>query len=468
MIKNLMTRIFALLLCVCLLPTAALANVFEDAMAQSNDGVTPVKRSDFELLFHFYADGFPDDGMMHYEDWEAFADKISLRGAMDSQNFPKPLNRVYFDGGLYLNDKLTVPFEYDAYSTLRFVRSPALGGASVFFHMDNFFEFMLKPFKYIYLPTQYAALTLYPEASLKMWETYAQPVEQTVAGEGNRAVSYDDLYTMCEQLNSIVLEDQGNRAYFYFTSLMIDLGMEWTALEKLGCWEMLLDHLDPQKQGMTIAVENGVESWMLGETTVFEKTVSGGETAVRLYLPDPDGYVFSVEYSRTASGMTGDVLITLDDEEYYHLSAGIDGLPEEGTLTAEGMIWADITGSVLYQEIAPIRLQYAYARNAESKPYSMTLDLDMINAQTEKPCLGLTYTADVEEALPAELEQRTYDNWDDFFSLNEMLLKEHVERFKRTVVLAAAPVALEVPAGVISDVIAFMEENGLLGIFGIE
>jgi len=49
-----------------------------------------------------------------------------------------------------------------------------------------------------------------------------------------------------------------------------------------------------------------------------------------------------------------------------------------------------------------------------------------------------------------------------------MLLKEHVERFKRTVVLAAAPVALEVPAGVISDVIAFMEENGLLGIFGIE
>ena len=53
MIKNLMTRIFALLLCVCLLPAAALANVFEDAMAQSNDGVTPVTRSDFELLFHF-------------------------------------------------------------------------------------------------------------------------------------------------------------------------------------------------------------------------------------------------------------------------------------------------------------------------------------------------------------------------------------------------------------------------------
>ena len=74
----------------------------------------------------------------------------------------------------------------------------------------------------------------------------------------------------------------------------------------------------------------------------------------------------------------------------------------EAALEAQGTIWADITGSVLYQDNAPIRLAYAYARSAESAPYQLDVQLDMLNAQTEKPCLGLSYTAQVQE-MPADV-----------------------------------------------------------------
>ncbi len=471
MMKQVMKKLLALFVCVSLLPAAAFAdeNEYADIIAGANDG-TPVTRSDFELSFRFNADGFPEDGLMHYSDWETLVDKITLRGTMQSQNFPSTDDRVYVDGGVYLKDKLTVPFEYDAYGNLRFISSPALKGDSLFFHMGNFFEFMLKPYKYINLQTQNAALVLYPEAWIKMWEVYSEPFIAALGAEGSRTADYDTLYELCDTLNLIALEDEGNRVYFFATSLMTDLGMTWTALEKLGCWENLLDYLDPDKQGLVITQTETAETWVIGTTTVFEKTVSDDGTAFRIELPDPDGYVFSIDVRKTAEEITAELLILLEGEEYYRLNAGVEGLPAEDDLTAEGTLWADITGDALYQDIAPIRMQFAYERTAQSKPYDLKVDIDFLHPETEMPHLGLSYTASVDEVPATELVQKEYDDetFADFFSLNEMLLSEHIDRFKHTVVLAAAPFALEVPAGVISDVIAFMEYNGLLGLFGIE
>jgi len=41
-------------------------------------------------------------------------------------------------------------------------------------------------------------------------------------------------------------------------------------------------------------------------------------------------------------------------------------------------------------------------------------------------------------------------------------------RFKHSLALAAVPFALELPAGVISDLVGFMETYGLLALVGIE
>ena len=121
-------RITAFLVCLCMLPSLA--------FAFNSDG-SPVTRSDFVMELDVYADGFPKDGAAHYEQWQAFLDRISLRGTVDTQNPWMPLNRVYFNGGLYLDEKQTIPFEYDSYITFRYLRSPALGGESMHFQMNE-------------------------------------------------------------------------------------------------------------------------------------------------------------------------------------------------------------------------------------------------------------------------------------------------------------------------------------------
>ena len=461
--KSTFTRMLALCLCICLLPVCAFAESrFEDV----NDG-TPVTHSDFELSFHLYADGYPDDGKMHYQDWETFLNKLSLRGSMDSQSFPAPFDRVYFDGGLYLNDKLTIPFEYDAYSSFRYLRSPALGGASVHFQMFNFFQFMLKPYYYMYMPTNYIGLALYPEAWIEMWQKYVQPIA-AVAGEGSSAVSHEQLLALSQQLNDIILVDDYSKAYYFITCLLSDLGMDWTASDKLAAWDLLLAHLDPEQKGMTITQNEQAEIWTLGETTIYEKTAAEGNVSHRLYLPDPDGYEFSVDICQNGSEVTAELLILLDGEEYFRISGGVDGLPAEGQLSAQGNVWAEFAGSALYEEIAPIHVQFDYSRTADALPYDMSMSISLINNETQKPCLGIDYKAAVEELPYTALVERPYDDQEDFFHLNESFIEEYKERFLPTLALAAAPIALEVPAGLLSDVIAYMDETGILAFMGIE
>ena len=64
----------------------------------------------------------------HYADWEAFLSKLSLEGVIDVQRFLTNASRVYFDGGLCLNGKMTLPFVYDGYHSYRYVRADALRG----------------------------------------------------------------------------------------------------------------------------------------------------------------------------------------------------------------------------------------------------------------------------------------------------------------------------------------------------
>ena len=451
-------RVVIICLCLSLLPVYALA--FTDG--------TPVTRSDFSLSFRFDADGFPDDGQAHYEEWEAFLRKFALRGRMDSQSYPDPIDRVYFDGGLYLNDKLTIPFEYDAYTNFRYVRSPAFGGASVHFNMYNFFQFMLKPYYYMYIPTQSAALLLYPEASVEVWRKYSEPVKAVLGGKDDRKVSYKKLRALCDSLNDIAVNDDYGKVYYFVTCLLSGQRFDWTAMEKLVCWEKLLDHLDPDRKGMTIAKSKTEETWTIGGTTIYEKRVSGDECVWSIYLPDPDGYEVSFELAKKAAEYTLQVELLLNGEEYVNLSAGVNGLPADGETQAAGEAWLELSGSGLYRETAPLRFVYDYSRTAQEKPYDMKLTVDRVSNETGKPCIGFEYQAAVQEMPDTVLVERPYDDQEDFFRLNEGFIADYKERFLTTLALAAAPVLLEMTPGVISDAVAYMDHNGILPYLGIE
>lgn len=168
--KQATRRILALLLSLCLLALPALASALGTYLPEGE-----VTHVDFTLNTQLHADGFPA-GSAHYADWETFLSKLDLRGSMDALAMLTPTSRVYLNGALRLNGKDQIPFVYDGYHSYRYFITPALDNEVFLFQMHNFLEFMLKPYYYMELPTQYLGLLMYPEATYYIATSYYAPV----------------------------------------------------------------------------------------------------------------------------------------------------------------------------------------------------------------------------------------------------------------------------------------------------
>jgi len=66
------------------------------------------------------------------------------------------------------------------------------------------------------------------------------------------------------------------------------------------------------------------------------------------------------------------------------------------------------------------------------------------------------------------LVDRTYDNQNDFFHLNDNYLEEYKRDFALPLAFTAAPVLAEMPSGVLNDILRFCDETGILATLGIE
>jgi hypothetical protein len=179
---RLSSRIGALALALCLLFGASPAA----ADTYLPDGT--VTHADFICNLALHADGFPAS-TAHLSAWETFLQKISLSGSADVLAPFTPDSRVYVNGTLQLNGKNQLPFVYDGYHSYRYVTSPALNNVSLFFQMHNYLEFMLKPYYYMNLPTQYLALLTYPDAAYWIGESYYQPIADLLASARQDAMN---------------------------------------------------------------------------------------------------------------------------------------------------------------------------------------------------------------------------------------------------------------------------------------
>lgn len=453
--KHLFTRVLAIVLCLCLMPLAALAEYY--------DLEYPVTRSTFDFAPRLNADAFPNDGAAHYEDWEAFLSKLSVSGTADVQLFLQPTGRTYADAALCLNGEPVIPFEYDNYySDFRYLRSPALGGASVFFHFRNFYEFMFKGYYYMGLPTHLIAVPLYPQSVYEFVEKYASLFAETFAGEGARKVSYDTLYDLCQRMNLIMTEDMYDAAYYILTALLIDIGADSFMWDKLAYTENWLDYLDPDRKGLTITCEGDRENWVLGETTVFSRD----ESSITVYLPDADGYVFSLSCHDFVEALFMQFQVSLEGEERFGLVVKVDGLQDADN--AQGNVHIELTGGAFYEEIAPIDFQYSFHRTGSVVPYDLALSVDWVHPETGLPAIGATFTTSLTDQAHEALRERPYDDQEDLFHMNESLMASCKERFIPTLALAAMPIVLEMPSGIISDIFGFLDETGILAVLGLE
>lgn len=464
------SRILTLLLCLCLLPISAQAALVEDDPT--------VTRSDFSLQVGLDADAFPDDEDANYRDWENYLKKIKLQGTVDTQRFLQPFSRVYFDGGLYLDDVLRVPFEYDGYYSFRYIKSPAITGASVHFQMLNFFEFMLKPYYYMDINTPYLALLMYPEASYTIADTYYQPISQVIGGEGERTISYKKLRALAEELNVFALEDLD---YYQLSNYVITVFADMrsdelypvdSVLSFLGSLDVWLDFLDPDRKGMHITVDGDTETYTIGETVVYEQTKSDAGLDFIVHIPTESGYEIDYvhHYVKKDVGTDLQMSFTWKNEVTEQLVAAItvNDLPKDGETEAIGTANVHFSGEFLENQSYASEFAFCYSRDQAQLPYSMSLGIDWIHPKTQMPALTLLYKATMNHEDESVLVDRPYDNQDDFFDLNESIITEYKERFTKSLVLAFVPFVVGMPSGVLSDVIGMLNQQEILSlIFGI-
>ncbi len=495
-------RLLALAMALCLLTLPALS--LADTYLPNGD----VTHADFTVDLKLHADGFPAS-TAHLADWETFLNKLDVRGSMDELALLNPESRVYLNGALRLNGKDQIPFVYDGYHSYRYLISPAFDNEVLFFQMHNFLEFMLKPYYYMELPTQYLGLLLYPEASYYIGDSYYTPVAEMIANAREAAleaqaaaataqpaaaqtdaaadttlaasaglaapesgtlaytVPYEDLYELCETLDLIVTDESDDlyRAYFYFTCLLTEMYASDMALDLLGNLEAQLDALDPDQQGLQVVETADTLTCTLGDTTLFTRRTDGDANAFTLTLPTTEGYTIVFDYAWTPQPVGGNLNATLtvtqDGEQALCLKAEGTQLPREGDVSGKGRLRFSAEGYTFTSPVAPVILDFDWVRDAATLPCTLDVKVDWIHPETFKPALSLHFNGALKNVDRSVFVEGQYPQ-NDFFNLNESFLNEYKERMTKTLLLALAPIALEMPAGVLDDVFQFMDRTDIL------
>jgi hypothetical protein len=94
-------------------------------------------------------------------------------------------------------------------------------------------------------------------------------------------------------------------------------------------------------------------------------------------------------------------------------------------------------------------------------PYELDLTVNWIHPETMLPALSLHFTGSLDMRNKSVFREVEYLQ-EDFFSLNDMFLQEHKARWAPTAGLYMLPFLLEMPSGVIDDVVNYMLDTDIL------
>lgn len=434
----------------------------------------------FTLGLGLHADGFPQSGA-HLRDWETFLKRLDVRGVFDGQTLLQPESRVYMEAAVCIGGEEKLPFTYDGYGSYRYLIGPMFGGDSVLFQMHNFLEFMLKPYYFMELQSQYLALFLYPAATSYIAESFYAPVSEmiteargdvlTKAGnvipiEITYHIPYERLLALCEELNAVTTGDTKlQRVSRYCDALLMQWYVSDVVVDALSHFEVFLEALDSGREGMTVRETANGMVCTLGGLEVFSRSAAGGVTEIAFQMPVPPDGMITFAYRCETTGGTHTVsaaaALTNGEESLVSMSIEGEGLPAEDTLSGKGSVTVEMDGSMFEEPPVPLTLAFGWSRTAAELPCDLDLAVDWIHPQTNLPAFSVYFSGALEARESGVFIDNEYPI-EDFFSLNESLLQEYKERWGASVCACLIPVALEMPLGVIDDIVNFMLDKDIL------
>ncbi len=456
-----LVRLLCALLAACMLPIGALAATGDIPLDQ------PITDTDFSVSLQLNANAFPESSS-RLTDWESFLKRVTVTGSAVGMDLLGRNNRLRLLADVNLDGKSVLPLHHEQYAWYYYLTSPVFGEDTLHFQMNNFFGFMLKPYFFMGLPTQYIGLLLYPMSTAEMIRMYYDPLAAICEGTGERTIPYDELRALCLKLDENMTSDWSANAYNYIRALLLDMGGDEMTIAGLSELEGYLDELDPEKAGLTIHPHGNQTDYLMGGRTLLTVKRTGEAFSVALDLPKKDDYELKVNVSWTptvdGAALDATLHILKGEEDAMLLRIAGDGMPTADNLEGEGNVTAEMSGSMAYSNPAPVKLHFTWYKSQKELPYDLHFSVGYLHPETGLEALTLFFSGKLSEGTAAELDYDTPIQ-EDFFRMNNDKLAAFREKYAKNIALVLAPVVLQMPSGVIDSVMDFLLQSDILYAF---
>lgn len=443
-----MKRWISLFLCLLLLCSASLTYA---------DGFKTIT---YEMNFEVDDAAFPES-MHSAKDWKTFLEKFSVKGIAHFKDLFRDDEMIEGAADIYLNNKLLLDLLHSGTQQYFSITSKSMD-AYFGFNAHNYYEFMLKGYFFLGLPTHYIALLSYPNGAYQalnnIYKFLAKHFRIDEKMETNE-ISYEKLTQIAEEASRFF--DEEYISHQFIRTALMDAGVFETMYYD---FQVATEYLESFAAGepMRIEKDGSKYTYRIGEYEIIQYDVQENRREYKLYLPpSPSGYEYRaeaiVEKVNDNYNVDGKFAILMDGADYAAIAVSAKQLPGEQSEEAEGETIFSLSGDALGGTESVV-FQHSYAKHNEN----LNLKLRMRDETTKQFPLGIKINAALSD-FSGSVEPKYKDAYvGDFFSMNDSALSALKGTLLPYAIKVALPILLETPAKVINDVYNFLDKSGIL------
>ena len=433
-------RCLALMLCVLMLPVAALADA------------APGLR--FRLSFEMNSAVYPDGVQDVIPGLADLLNVTTVEGLLTGQDGSFDLKADLLLGG---HERTRTDIRLFGTEETWCLRSSLLGDETLTFAMSTLLEFALKGYAHTGVPFQRAAILFTPyvhKAPFAGCLRIAEPV--LFAKEGSRTISRGDLTKMAQRIAEEA--DASNSFHNWTMAMASESGYDEYLMDLLRRAPEWIASFVP-KAGVTVKVDDASETWTAGKLTLLRReTDLSGAQIVTLTLPpmadgsvisadaalQPDGDLTHFSVNLLIEGRTGETLLDLHADGSLPTSLPV--------MRSFSLTW-DAEGLMVGGE--GVHLRFVGEPTAQGVAIrQLTPDLSTVmltvNAELETDQVDFT---------PASIKGGTY-----VFSIDSDTMNDLVSRVMSPMLRGLLPLIAQAPTSSCQTLMNLLEDSGVFSL----
>lgn len=414
-----------------------------------------VTQVDFDIDLQMNPEAFPSEQQKTAQDLKTGLDKLGLKGILTKA----PNGWFDLDGNVLFGDEAA--FTLDIRSTSRWmeISSDLLGDTKLSLMMDAYLEFLLKPYNFLGLKTQYFGLLTSPHATYEPWGLFMNVVNRYCGGEGTRQIETEQLVACAYELSDF-METNRDMTQWLMAALM-DVGLDSTVSDYFYALPEWLEE-NADEDGLLIRVDGNTTTWTLTGRTIVTHTRSEMEENLIISMPEIEGIAFKLAHIRTLENETLTIFLSSEEEgTLLDLKAKAIGMPTRELNKGTSDLSLSISGEYI---AAPIneagRIDWEW--DVSREPEMLVAAVHWLNAESAPK---LTINAHL---MLREGDKRLFNHAEaelqtgiHVFSLYEDSLESLFSDIKQPLLEKLLPLYFKLPVPFLEVIIDWLAKTGI-------